>query len=139
MLSKKSLKLLVKKAFLDEENCNTKGGYADVELSRCMASVNIFKVESVDERGKGMFFDDNPEKSLFPAKTEEYDTNYRFKLRQGLDCCSDRLVSLGNNWGTHLYYYEYFIYKVHAFGRHRLPEPLPKKKQSLDQVIKENV
>lgn len=103
-----------------------------------MESVKIVKVEGVDDKGRAQFFKHNPEQSLFPAKTEEYDTNYRFKLRQGLEnCCSDRLVSLSNDWGAHLYYLEYFIYKVHAFGRHRRPEPLPKK-LSLEQVIKDN-
>jgi hypothetical protein len=139
VLSKAALKLLVEKAFPDEKNCNTKTGYMDVEITKCMESVKIVQVESIDDKGKAQFFNDNPEKALFPAKTDEYDSNYRFKLRQGLEnCCSDRLVAIDNWWGTHLYYYEYFIYKVHAFGRHRLPEPLPERKKSLDQVIKDN-
>lgn len=107
-------------------------------MSRCMNSVKIVKVESIDDKGKAQFFHHNPELALFPAKTEQYDSEYRFKLRQGLEnCCSDRLAVLNNHWGAHLYYLEYFIYKVHAFGRHRRPEPLPKK-VTLEKVIKDN-
>lgn len=76
-MSKETLKRLVEKAFKDEKNCNTQSGYADDEMSRCMDSVDVIKVESVDEKGRAQFFDSNPEISLFPAKTEEYDTDYR--------------------------------------------------------------
>jgi glycoprotein-N-acetylgalactosamine 3-beta-galactosyltransferase len=136
-ISKRALTRLVEKAFTNKEICSEGNGDLDKEVSKCLQHVNVLQIDALDDEGKGMFFQNSPEAALFPDKAEEYDRWYWHKLKQGPNkCCSDRLIAIQNVWNTHLYYLEYFIYKVHAFGRHRLPEPLPKKK-TLEEIVKE--
>jgi hypothetical protein len=52
VLSKKTFNLLVEEAFKDETNCNTKSGNPDAEISKCMESVKVVKVEGVDDKGE---------------------------------------------------------------------------------------
>lgn len=59
-MSKKAFTLLVEEAFKNEASCNTKDGYGDEDISRCMESVKIVKVEGVDDQGKAQFFHHNP-------------------------------------------------------------------------------
>lgn len=110
----------------------------DKAISKCFQQLNVLKVDGIDSTGRGMFFQNGPEGALFPEKTDDYDKFYFHKLKQGIDnCCSDRLIAIQGITGANLYYMEYFIYKVHAFGRHRNREPLPPK-ISLDEIIKNN-
>lgn len=137
-LSKRGFTRLVEDAFTNSEICELKSADDDKEVSKCLEHINVIKVDGVDSEGRGRFFYNNPESALFPEKFDEYDRWYWSKLQQGIDhCCSDRLIALQNFRDIHLYYLEYFIYKVHAFGRHRKREPLPKK-ISLEEIVKNN-
>lgn len=137
-LSKRSFTRLIEKGFTNPEICNPSGTVDDVEISNCLSHINVLQIDALDDEGKGMFFQNSPELALFPERLEDYDKLYWHKLKQGPgNCCSDRLIAMQNVWNTHLYYLEYFIYKVHAFGRHRLPEPLPRKK-TLEEIVKGN-
>jgi glycoprotein-N-acetylgalactosamine 3-beta-galactosyltransferase len=138
-LSQRAFTRLIEKALTREEICSESGDDGDKELSKCLQHVNVLQIDALDDEGKGMFFSNSPEAILFPEKTDEnYDKWFWHKLTQGPNnCCSDRLIAIQNVYNSHLYYMEYFIYKVHAFGRHRLPEPLPQKK-TLDEIVKEN-
>jgi len=138
VLSKRAFNRLLEDAFTNAEICAVKGQDADKEITFCADHVNIIKVDGIDSNGKGMFFQNNLDSALFPEKFDDYDKWYWHKLKQGIEnCCSDRLIALQNQHGTHLYYIEYFIYKVRAFGRHRKREPLPPK-LTLHDVIKNN-
>lgn len=137
VMSKRAFTRLLEEAFTNAEICE-KSGEADKEISKCLEHINVIKVDGIDEQGRGRFFENNPESALFPEKFDEYDKWYWKKLHQGIDsCCSDRLILLQNYVNAHLYYLEYFIYKVHAFGRHRNREPLPAK-LSLEEIVKKN-
>lgn len=135
-ISKRAFTRLLEDSFTNSEICSETGN-ADMEISKCLEHVNVVKVDGIDRDGRGQFFANSPESALFPEKFDTYDQFYWHKLKQGEECCSDRLVLLQNAYGTHLYYLEYFIYKVHAFGRHRNPEPLPKK-FTLEEIVKNN-
>lgn len=135
-ISKRAFHRLIEDSFTNSDFCKETGN-ADMEVSTCLERVNVIKVDGIDNNGRGQFFANSPESALFPEKFDKYDQYYWHKLKQGEECCSDRLVVIQNAWGSHLYYLEYFIYKVHAFGRHRNREPLPKK-FNLDEVIKTN-
>lgn len=136
-LSKRAFTRLLEDAFTNTEICAVKGD-DDKETAKCLEHVNVIKVDGIDEHGRGRFFANNPESALFPVKFDDYDKWYWNKLKQGIDnCCSDRLILIQNSYNTHLYYLEYFIYKVHAFGRHRNREPLPPK-LSLEEIVKTN-
>lgn len=97
------------------------------------------QIDGVDENGRGRFFQNTQlEGALYPERFDEYDKNYWHKLKQGIgNCCSDRLIAVQGYGNEHCYYMEYFIYKVHAFGRHRKPEPLPRR-FTLDELVKNN-
>lgn len=137
-LSKRAFTRLLEDAFTNEEICELKSGDSDKSIAACLEHVNVIKVDGVDDEGRGRFFVNNPESALFPEKFDDYDKWYWHKLKQGIDhCCSDRLIALQNFRDTHLYYLEYFIYKVHTFGRHRKREPLPKK-LTLEEIVKNN-
>lgn len=137
-ISKRAFVRLIENGFTNADICKPRFGNIDVDLAQCLQHLNVLQIDGLDDEGKGLFFQNSPENALFPEKLDpNYDKWYWHKLKQGPDnCCSDRMVALQNIYGTHLYYMEYFIYKVHAFGRHRLPEPLPKKK-TLEEIVKE--
>ena len=99
-------------------------------MTKCLKKLNTTHIDPHDENGRRMFFHKSPEEYLYPERTEELE---EFPdLSNGPEiCCSDRLIAVQNIHYTRLYYYEYFIYKVHAFGRHRLPEMLPDKLKEL--------
>jgi hypothetical protein len=135
-LSKRAFVRLIENGFTNFEICANSSADGDKELSKCLQHLNVIQVDALDDEGKATFFRNNPESSLFPEKQDDYDRYYWHKFQQGKDkCCSDRLITIQGCWNTYLYYLEYFIYKVHAFGRHRLPEPLPRKK-SLEDIVK---
>lgn len=135
VLSMKAFIKLLEEAFTNPEICEVKGNGEDIKLTKCLENVNVVKVDGIDQDGKGRFFGENPESILFPEKIDDSDKWYWNKLKRGINnCCSDRLIAIQNTVGTHFYYLEYFIYKVHAFGRHRKPEPLPEK-LTLEDVL----
>lgn len=137
-ISKRAFTRLIEKGFTNEEICDLKTPNEDMAISKCLQHLNVIQIDAIDDEGKGMFFQNSPDSALFPEKIDpDYDKWWWHKFKQGpSNCCSDRLVAIQNVINTHLYYMEYFIYKVHAFGRHRLPEPLPRKK-TLDEIVKE--
>lgn len=137
-ISKRAFIRLIENGFTNEEVCPSTGTNADFLLTKCLKHLNVLQIDSIDDEGKGLFFQNSPEYALFPTKYDKnYDKYFWHKLKQGPNnCCSDRMVAVQNVHGLHLYYMEYFIYKVHAFGRHRLPEPLPTKK-TLEEIVKE--
>lgn len=136
-LSKRAFTRLLEDAFTNTEICELTGD-DDKEVSKCLEHINVIKVDGVDSDGRGRFFRNNPESVLFPERFDDNDKYYWHKLKQGIDnCCSDRLIALQNFRDTHLYYLEYFIYKVHTFGRHRKREALPSK-LSLEEIVRNN-
>jgi hypothetical protein len=136
-ISKRAFTRLIEKGFSNPQICDPNATSDDQHISKCLQRLNVLQIDALDDEGKGMFFRENPESALFPERVDEYDKWFWHKLKQGPNnCCSDRLIAIQNVFNTHLYYFEYFIYKVHAFGRHRLPEPLPRKK-NLEEIIKE--
>lgn len=137
-MSRRAFTRLLEDAFTNTDLCAQTGGDDDVDIANCFQHVSVIKVDGIDSTGRGMFFRTNPESALFPEKTDDYDKHFFHKLKQGIEnCCSDRLIAVQGVFDSHLYYMEYFIYKVHAFGRHRNREPLPPK-LALEDIIRYN-
>lgn len=136
VLSKRAFVRLLENAFSNSEICSKTAINVDAELAKCSQHVNILKIDGIDDRGKGMFFYEKPDNSLFPVKLNpSFDKYYWHKLKQGIEnCCSDRLIAIHNYRDIYLYYLEYYIYKVKTFGRHRNREELPAKK-TLEEVV----
>lgn len=138
-ISKISFTRLLENAFSNAELCETTSYDEDKAIAKCFQRINTMLVDGIDDDGKGRFFGINhPESALYPQKLDQYDVNYWTKLKQGIgNCCSDRLIAVQGYGNEHCYFLEYFIYKVHAFGRHRKREPLPKK-FTLEEVAAKN-
>lgn len=137
-ISRNSFTRVIQDGFTNDSICEKKSHDADKAIAKCFQHLNVLKIDGIDSTGRGQFFQNRLELALFPEKTEEYDSMFWHKLKQGIDsCCSDRLVALQGLYSSQLYYMEYFIYKVHAFGRHRKHEPLPPKKL-LKELIEKN-
>lgn len=136
-LSKKAFTRLIEEALPNPEICELIGN-DDRELAKCLEHIGVLKIDGIDSSGRGRFFQNNPESALFPEKFDDYDKWYWTKLKQGIDnCCSDRLILIQNCYTKYIYYLEYFIYKVHIFGRHRYHEELPER-LSLDEIVESN-
>lgn len=136
-MSKKAFTNLLENAFTNHAVCDPNAeGYADLPMDRCLKHVNVLQIDSIDIKGRGQFFKEGLETVLFPVHENDEDRNFWHKFKQGAEnCCSDKLVSIQEHGPLHLYYLEYFIYKVHAFGVKRIPEPLPTKVK-LEDIIK---
>lgn len=135
ILSKRAFTRLLEDSFTNPDFSDVKGN-DDVEVMRCLEHINVIKIDGFDRDGRGMIFKWGPERHLFPERYDDNDQRYVHKFKQGAEnCCSDRLIATQNVYATDLYYMEYFIYKVHAFGLCRKPETLPER-FSLEEVIK---
>lgn len=138
VLSKRAFARLLEDAFTNTDVCEVRG-LDDQEVMKCLEHINVIKVDGIDGNGRGMFFRNNPDALLFPETIDDSDLKYWHKFKHGVEnCCSERLISIQNVFGTRLYFMEYYIYKVRAFGRHQKPEPLPEK-LTLEKVIKSNI
>lgn len=136
-MSKNALLRLIENGTTNPDICNPNGSDMDKELSKCLENLNTVKINGIDSNGRGMFFSFRPDDFLFPTKEKaDIDKGFFHKLSQGIEnCCSDRVISIENIHATHLYYMEYFIHKVHVFGRHKIPEALPQK-YSAKEILK---
>lgn len=133
-LSKRAFTRLLEDAFTNTDICALTG-HEDREVMKCLEHVNVIKIDGIDRQGKGMIFKHGPEPLLLPEQVEDPNKNYVHKFKQGFEnCCSDRLIATQSVWATELYYMEYFIYKVHAFGVCQKSESLPEK-FTLDEVL----
>lgn len=140
-ISREAFRRLNEKAISDPEICFEVTRKADVDMAKCFHRVNVIQVDSLDDKGRAMFFANDPRNALFPTKgkesrNEDYDKFYWQKLEQGIDkCCSDQLIVIQGLSDTRLYYMEYYLYKVRVFGMQRHMRPLPEK-LTLEQVVK---
>lgn len=136
VLSKSAFIRLIENGFSNPTRCSQTGSNTDMEISKCAEHLNIIKIDGIDDDGKGMFFQEKPELSLFPTRLNPtFDQYYWHKLKQGIDyCCSDRVIAIHHFRDKYLYYLEYYIYKVKTFGRHRNREELPRKK-TLEEIV----
>ena len=137
-ISKRAFTRLIEEAFTNHEICEVEGDNEDVLLSQCMEHVNVIKVDGLDDQGRAQFLEHSAESAMIPQREDEdeYDKWFWHKLKQGVDdCCSDQLVAIRCDDAEHLYYYEYFIYKVKIFGHLRNPLPIPNK-VLFDDLIK---
>jgi hypothetical protein len=131
-LSKEAVSRVVERGLGNDKKCPfSETPLTDAIFSRCIHSLNIILEDAVDGEGRTMFFLVHPENLLLPDKNLDFSNSWHL-IKPGPNCCSDRLTAVVNIWNGQLYDMEYYIYKVHAFGRHRISEPLPRKKHLTD-------
>ena len=120
---------MLENAFTNNAVCDPNDeGNGDLPMDGCLKHVNVLQIDSIDINGRGQFFKEGLLTVLFPVHENDDDQYFWHKFKQGAEnCCSDKLVSIQGHGYLHVLYLEYFIYKVHAFGVKRIPEPLPSK------------
>lgn len=134
-VSKRAFTRLIENAFRNKDICHEITKTDDIDMAKCFQHLNVLLIDGLDEDGRGLFFANNMEKTLFPLKVDDYDKFYWHKFEQGIDkSVSDQLIAIQGLSGTHLYYMEYYMYKVRVFGMQRKMKPLPKK-LTLDKIV----
>lgn len=115
-MSMTTLSKIVDAYIFNEKNCDETENDVDddQQLLQCMKTIDIRQIDGIDNQQRKLFFQQYPGMWI---------------QKRGYECCGDRLIVFENTWFEKLYYFEYLIYKVHVYGRHRLPESLPKKKK----------
>lgn len=72
VLSKESLRRLAQQGLTDESKCSSQpGGDEDVEMGKCLESLNVTAVDTRDSFGRGRFFPFSVEKNVVPGYITE--------------------------------------------------------------------
>ena len=122
VLSKEALHRFVTQAITDKTGllCRTDdGGAEDVELGKCMESVNVEAGDSRDALGRGRFFPFMPEHHIIRGNEPSdiwYWTNTFYPAEDGLGCCSDSAVTFHYVSPNEMYVMEYMLYHIRPFG-----------------------
>ncbi|XP_030377836.1 glycoprotein-N-acetylgalactosamine 3-beta-galactosyltransferase 1-like [Scaptodrosophila lebanonensis] len=124
VLSKAALERFVTKAYRNGSICkNTKTGFEDLELGRCLRNVGVVRGSSLNKQGVQLF-------QPFPPTRRDISWHSR-KF-----CCPELVISFHYSKPSDFYVLDYAIYKLWPFGLPRRTEELPEKKQMLDILRK---
>jgi hypothetical protein len=104
------------------EKCS---GKIDTPLYNCMLENSVSFVNTRDENAKERVFLGYPDKIFKNYNSPDFDHYLQ-------TCCSEFLVALHGVTAAALFKYEYFIYRVYAFGiTRKVRVQLPAKKKSV--------
>lgn len=128
---------LVKK---NENFCRTTkdDGFEDVEMGKCLNSVGVMALDTRDDHGRERFFINDPETHLIPGKKVYSQSRWRNKwypTNDGLDCCSDNVISFHQIRPNSMYVLDYLIYHLRPYGIIAYPQSLPKKVNVNESMI----
>ena len=122
VLSKTALERLVTVALNDSKNCRLDdAGAEDVEMGKCLQSVNVTSGDSRDENGFPRFFALVPEQIVVPGSKDPdfwYWKNQFYPAEGGKNCCSDTTIAFHYITPQQMYVMDFLIYHLRAFGQH---------------------
>ena len=120
VLSREALDRFVTLAMRNPRQCRRDVvGTEDVEMGRCLASVDVAAGDSRDEHGRERFHPFEPSlhliRSVIPRDNWFWQYNY-YPAREGPECCSDSSISFHYIRPDQMYTFEYFVYHLRPFG-----------------------
>ncbi|XP_055592300.1 glycoprotein-N-acetylgalactosamine 3-beta-galactosyltransferase 1-like [Uranotaenia lowii] len=129
VLSREALKRFVEQALLDQDHCSTAYDTEDLEMGKCMESVNVTAGDSRDFLGRKRFLPMDPVFHLTAKPDPDFWYKYYsfYEPLYGADCCSDLAISFHYIQGHQMYMMDYLIYKLRAYGVNFRQPVLPKK------------
>uniref|UniRef100_A0A182PXV8 Glycoprotein-N-acetylgalactosamine 3-beta-galactosyltransferase 1 n=1 Tax=Anopheles epiroticus TaxID=199890 RepID=A0A182PXV8_9DIPT len=132
VLSREAVRRFYEQALGDEQHCSAAYDTEDLEMGKCMESVNVTAGDSRDSLGRKRFLPMEPVFHLTSSITEDPDFWYNqysfYEPFYGTNCCSDLAISFHYVQGKHMHMMDYLIYDLHVWGTiHRYP-PLGKPK-----------
>ncbi len=120
---------------------NDSRGAEDAEVGICLADTAI-QVNTRDAKGRHRFFPVPITSALDPlGPSYWYQHNQYYKLKMGLDCCSDTPIGFHYISPHFMYVLDYFLYSVYPFGvqhedenEDELPQKISMEKLLIDSM-----
>uniref|UniRef100_A0A182LTW6 N-acetylgalactosaminide beta-1,3-galactosyltransferase n=1 Tax=Anopheles culicifacies TaxID=139723 RepID=A0A182LTW6_9DIPT len=129
VLSREAVRRFYEQALQDEERCSVVFETEDLQMGRCMESVNVTAGDSRDAFGRKRFLPFDPAAHLANSDTEDpgywYNEYSYYKPLSGKNCCSDFAISFHYIPGYNMRMMDYLIYDLHAWGSSYRYPPLP--------------
>ncbi|KAK6185048.1 hypothetical protein SNE40_007370 [Patella caerulea] len=117
VLSRKALRMLVKKGYRIPGKCREDGGDEDVALAHCLQSVNVHVHSTIDKFGRESFLPFSGFAHVYgpmPPGLEEWDRNVP---KIGSECCSQLLISFHYVKPDFMLMLEHLLYRTSVYGR----------------------
>ncbi|XP_053671783.1 glycoprotein-N-acetylgalactosamine 3-beta-galactosyltransferase 1-like [Anopheles nili] len=139
VLSREAVRRFHELALRDEELCSSAYDTEDLEMGKCMESVNVTAGDSRDDLGRKRFLPMEPVFHLAGSITEDPDFWYNqysyYEPLYGRNCCSDLAISFHYVPGKHMHMMDYLIYDLHAWGSIYQNPPLSRMKTPQEAMI----
>lgn len=120
VLSKEAVRRLVTESLPDPEKCKQDNtGAEDAELGKCLLSVGVEPGDSRDKQGRSTFLPLYINSFLIPGTLTKdfwFWSYIYYPFNEGLECCSDNLISIHYVDPQNMYLLEYLVYHVKPFG-----------------------
>lgn len=138
VMSREALKRFVTEALPDEEKCKREDtGAEDLELGKCMEHIGVYPGDARDRFHRERFLPFVPEQHLFPDRglAWYWQALYYFN-DEGLDCCSNYTTSFHYIEGKYMYFLEYVIFNLQAYGVRHVYDSMPARSEFRSVVQK---
>ena len=123
VLSKAAVERFVNLALNESnsQNCRTNddAGAEDVEMGKCLQSVNVTAGDSRDEKMRPRFFALTPDSMIVPGVKDMdfwYWKNQFYPADDGDNCCSETTIAFHYIDPHQMYVLDFFAYRLKVFG-----------------------